>query len=172
MPNNRRRLQRRRMRHVRFDERRRGVFLAHFARSGDAIAAASAAGVCERTVYNHRRADPAFAEAFQAALEESNFELEAEAVRERLEAQDRLRAAIDEAESGGEPIPPGVPAMEFERTMKLLARWSRKDGRLGPRQVARCHLRPGNFDAAIVALEKRLRSLGIEVVTPPPEGTG
>jgi hypothetical protein len=158
------------MRHVRFDERRRGVFLVHFAGSGDAIAAAAAAGVCERTVYNHRRLDPAFAAAFQAALEESMPGLEAEAVRERLEAQQRLRAAIDQAESGGAPFPTGQQAVEFERTMKLLTYWQRKGGRIGRPKVGRPPSM--SFDDAMIALEKRLRNLGIPVVVPPPEGDG
>ncbi len=170
MPNNRRRLQRRRMRHVRFGERRKGAFLAHFACSGDAVAAAAAAGVCERTVYNHRRADPVFAAAFQSALEQSCLWLVAEAVRERLEAQQRLRAAIDEAEAGGDPFPSSQQAVEFERTMTLLAHWRRKGGGLGPRVVGRGRLQRMDFDVAMVLLEKRLRNLGIQVEMPPPEG--
>lgn len=171
-PNNRRRLQRRKMRHVRFDARRKGAFLAHFAWSGDAIAAAAAAGVCERTVYNHRRSDPAFAGAFQAALDESYLWLEAEAARERLEAQRRLRAAVEEAERGGDPVPPEVQAAEFERTMKLLAHWRRRGGRLGAREVGRGRLRRMDFDDAMVLLKKRLDRLGIKVHLPPPEGAG
>ncbi len=131
VPNNRRRMQRRKMRHVRFDERRKGVFLAAFASSCDLIAASAAAGVCERTVHNHRRADPAFAEAFQAALEEGYFRLEAEAVRRRLEAQERLRAAMEAAEEGGDSLPIAEEALEFDRAMRLLDRRERRGGRLG-----------------------------------------
>jgi hypothetical protein len=131
VPNNRRLLQRRKMRHVRFDARRKGIFLAYFARSCDLIAAAAAAGVCERTVYYHLRSDPAFAEAFPAALAEGYRWFEADAVRRRLEAQRRLRAAIEEAEAAGAPLPLAEEGVEFDRAIKLLDRWDRRNGRLG-----------------------------------------
>jgi hypothetical protein len=161
------------MRHVRFDERRKGVFLVHFARSCDLIAAAAAAGVCERTVYNHIRKDPAFAQAFQAALEEGYRRLEAESVRRRLEAQERLRAAIEAAEESGEPIPAAEEGAEFDRTMKLLARWDRRDGRLGWREVGHGRRQNMAFDEAITALDRKLRALGLPRADPPaPEGEG
>ena len=168
--NNRRLLQRRKMRHVRFDERRKGIFLAHFARSCDLLAAAAAAGVCERTVYNHR-VDPAFAEAFQAALEEGYGWLESEAARQRLEAQQRLRAAMDEAEAAGNPLPLEEQGVEFDRTMKLLARWDRRHGRLGPREVRRGYPRSMSFEDAIILVDKALDNLGVRRV-PLPEGGG
>ena len=162
-PNNRRGLQRRRMRHVRFDERRKGVFLAHFAMSCDLGAAAAAAGVCERTVFNHIRLDPVFAAEFQAALEAGYARLEAEAVSERLAAQARLRAAIEAAELGGQALPAGVEEREFDRTMKLLARWDRRDGSLGPRRVGAWHRPTVSFEEAIVLLAKKMRDLGLPV---------
>jgi hypothetical protein len=167
VPNNRRVLQRRRMRHVRFDDRRKGIFLASFARNADAIAAAAAAGVCERTVYYHLRRDAEFAAAFQAALDEGYASLEAEAARERLEAQARLRAAQEQAEAGGDPLPPGAEGAEFDRTMKLLARWERRHGQLGLREVRPDRRRSMSFEAAILLLDKRLRNLGLRTDTPP-----
>jgi hypothetical protein len=171
VPNNRRLLQRRKMRHVRFDERRKGVFLAHFARSCDLLAAAAAAGVCERTVFNHLRSDPAFAAAFRAALEEGYAWLEAEAVRQRLEAQKRLRAAMEESEAGVYPLALREEAVEFERAMKLLARWDRKHGPAGPRRVGDAHRKPWTFEEAVARLDRQLDNLGIRRV-PPPEGIG
>lgn len=159
--NNRRLMQRRWMRHVRFDERRKGIFLVHFAQSCDLLAAAAAAGVCERTVYYHLRFDRAFAEAFQVALEEGYRWLEAEAVRQRLEAQGRLRAAIEAAEAAGEPLPLAEDGLEFDRTMKLLARWDRRDGRLGRREVSLERRRVWTFEEAIVELDKKLTALGL-----------
>lgn len=169
-PNNRRPLQRRRMRHVRFDERRKGAFLVHFAHSGDVIAAAAAAGVCERTVHNHRRSDPAFAASFQAALEESLVELETEAVRERLEAQRRLRAAVEAAEREGTELPAGEQDVQFERTMRLLRYWRRRGGGSGGRRAGRGRLQSMDFFDAMALVGKRLRSLGIPIVALPPEG--
>ncbi|HLL31598.1 MAG TPA: hypothetical protein VK403_11425 [Allosphingosinicella sp.] len=172
VPNNRRVLQRRRIRHVRFDDRRKGVFLAHFARSCDLAAAAAAAGVCERTVFNHLRLDPAFAAAFRSALEEGYAWLEAEAVRQRLEAQERLRQAREEAENGGAPLAPDEEGAEFDRTMKLLARWDRKHGGLGAREVRHGRMRSMSFEDAIDLLDRRLRALGLRTGEPPPEEAG
>jgi hypothetical protein len=174
--NNRRVFQRRRMRHVRFDARRKGIFLAAFARSCDLLAAALEAGICERTVYYHLRDDGAFAQAFQAALEEGYAWLQAEAVRQRLVAQARLRAAIEEAEETGGPSPLAEEGLEFDRTMKLLARWDRRDGRLGPREVSLGARRVWTFEEAIAALDKKMRHLGLRGEgprgAPPPEGEG
>lgn len=170
MPNNRRPRQRRWMRHVRFDERRKGIFLVHLARSCDLLAAAAAAGVCARTVYNHRRVDPAFAAAFQAALEEGIFRLEVEAARERLEAQKRLRTAIDAAED--DPLAADEEGVEFDRTMKLLARWDRRHGPPGPREVRHGYQKRWSFDDSIALLEHKLRNLGLPLGPPPPEGAG
>jgi hypothetical protein len=167
VPNNQRLMQRRKMRHVRFDERRKGAFLAAFARSCDLLAASAAAGICERTVYNHLRFDPAFAEAFQAALEEGYRWLQAEAVRQQLEAQERLRSATEAAEEVGEPLPLAEAGVDFDRTMKLLARWDRGGGRLGPRQVGPFGQRVCTFEEAMVALDRRMRSLGLLKGTKP-----
>lgn len=77
--NNGRRLQVRKMRHVRFTEERQAVFLGHFAGTCDTTAAAEAAGVDESTVYKHRLRNPDFAEAWQQALDQRYARLEAEA---------------------------------------------------------------------------------------------
>jgi hypothetical protein len=174
---NRRLLQRRRRRHVLFTAERQAVFLRHFAETCDTKAAAAAAGVSESTVHLHCRTDPAFAEAYRAALAEGYVRLEAEAVRLRLAAQQKLRAAI---EAGAEPCPPrkagACPACgrsadadaEFDRTMKLLARWDRK-----PRRADH-DFKPGGrrqawtFDMAIKALARKLEALGIPLPPPPP----
>ncbi|HEX8480311.1 MAG TPA: hypothetical protein VF650_00225, partial [Allosphingosinicella sp.] len=159
--NNRRVMQRRKMRHLRFDDRRKGVFLAAFAGSCDLGAAAAAAGVGERTVYYHLQRDPAFAEAFQAALEEGYERLEAELLRQRLEAQERLRSAMEAAEAAGETLPVADEGVEFDRAMKLLARWERRGGRLGRREVAPVRRRGRTSDEAIELLDRRLDALGV-----------
>jgi hypothetical protein len=159
--NNRRLLQRRRLRHVRFDGRRRAVFLAHFRWSCDALAAAAEAGVCERTVYYHLKGDSAFAAAFRDALEEGYARLEVEMVRRRLAAQARLRAATEAYEAGMGPFPAAAMAAEFERTMTLLARWDRRDdGRPGLQVKRPSSSRGWTFDEAIALLDKNLRALG------------
>lgn len=162
-PANRRLYQKRRRRNVRFDERRRLLFLKHFAATCDAVAAAEAAGVSKATVQYHVRTDPAFAAVFEEILDAAYLGLEAELLRQRIEAQQRLRDALADPDS--QPLPPDA-AVEFERGMKLLARWDRKrprpDGR-GQRRDA------WTFDSAMDLLEDRLKVLGVEVVPLAPE---
>jgi hypothetical protein len=169
--NNRRAFQRRRLRHVRFDAKRQAAFLAHFCWSCDALAAAVEAGVSEGTVYRHLRGDGAFAAEFRAALEQGYVRLEAEAVRQRLAAQKGLRAAIEGSEPGagaGSFAGDGL-AGEFERVMKLLARWDRRHGGPGMQVKTPSATRAWTFDEAIAALEKRLTALGF---IKPGEGPG
>jgi hypothetical protein len=159
--NNRRRLQRRRMRHLLFDLERQEIFLNHFAGCGDAREAAAVAGVDHSTVYKHRRKDPVFAAGFAEALEQCYARLEVEAVRQRLEAQKRLRRALDEG------VPTGEVAEEFERVLKLLNRWDRRNGRLGVRAAAPEKRQPLSFEEAIHLLEKKLRNLDIPILQLP-----
>lgn len=163
-PNNRRGLQRRRMRHVRFDDRRRAVFLHHFGWSCDARDAAARAGVSESTVYLHRRTDPGFAEEFGAALDQGYVRLEAEAVRQRLAAQQALRDALEEADE----IPPEA-AVEFDRVLKLLDRRDRRARRPERSASPGSPRRVWTFDAAIALLDKRLKALGLAVPPLPPD---
>ena len=162
---NRRLYQRRRRRNVRFTAERQAVFLAHFAVSGDTKASAEVAGVSESTVHLHRRMDPAFAEAYAQALAEAYVRLEAESLRLRLEAQKKLRAAI---EAAGPAAPVAETDEEFDRIMKLLARWDRKprgpDTRFKP--GGRRHA--WTFEEAIALLEKKMRALGIPIREEPP----
>lgn len=156
-------LQRRRMRWVRFTEARQQIYLDHFAATADAEASAAAAGVCSATVRAHRRKHPEFAAAAGAALHEAVASLEAEAVRQRLDMQRRLIENLE---------PKGEMAAEFERVMKLLARWDRRDGRIGPREIRHGRQRRWTFDEAIAALDKRLRALGVRRGLLPPPGDG
>lgn len=164
VPNNRRRLQFRKMRHVKFDEARRERFLAHFAGTCDTKAAAEAAQIDETTVYKRRKRDPQFDAAYAEALKEGYLRLEVEALRERLELQRRARKVR---------VPTGEAAKEFDRVMQLLARWDRRGGGIGPRVVARGRQQGMSFDEAIEALGERLRKLDIPILRlPPPEGEG
>jgi len=151
-PNNHRALQKQRMRRVRFGAARKTIFLDHFAGTADVVAAAAAAGVGVSTVYQHRARDPQFAEDWDVALRQSYVILEAEAVRQRLEAQRRIRES---------PNPTGEMAKEFERVMQLLARYDRRDGRIGMRSVQHGRQKRWTFEEAMAALDKKLRSLGL-----------
>lgn len=170
-PANGRKLQKRPQRHVIFSIERQEIYLAHFAGTGDHRAAAAAACVSESTVWKKRRKDPVFAEMWQGALETAYARLEAEAVRQRLEMAERLRDA-------GAPV--GEVAGEFERVLKLLDRWTRKNYSLGPRQPRDGRLKRWSFDEAMTLLEKKLRALGYrpdygdgavdQPALPPPSG--
>jgi hypothetical protein len=167
VPNNRRVHQRRKLRNVRFDEQRRQLFLAHFAWSCDTREAAAAAGVCESTVSLHRRNDPAFEAEFRAALDRGYVLLEAEALRQRLEAQRRLREALEASEPAA-PVPSDLAA-EFERVLKLLARWDRKPRRPERQASPDGRREPWSFEGAIALLNRRLARLGMEVPPLPTE---
>lgn len=168
-PANGRRLQSRAARQLRFTEDRRETFLSHFAGTCNVAEAAAVAGVCEATVYRHRARDGAFATAFQLALEQGYARLEVEALRQRIEAQRRIGEAAGAA--GGEGVLlTGEAAGEFERVLKLLDRWDRRNGRIGPRAVSPEHRPALNFDEAIEALAKRLRALDIPIKRLPAPG--
>jgi hypothetical protein len=159
-PANGRRLQLSRPRRLRFDAWRREIFLDHFAGTCNETAAAEAAGVCRETVYRHRMRDPEFAAAHQAALETGYARLEAEVLQQRLEAQQRLRDGA---------IPQGELATEFERVLKLLARWERRGGAVGPRTVAHGRRKSWTFDEAITAIERKLKALAVPIPQLPPQ---
>jgi len=150
-PCNRRPLQRRQMSWVRFSESRQQLFLNHFAATADAEASAKRAGVSLSTVNAHRRGHFEFDAAWHEALAHAVALLEAEAVRQRLEVQRRLTGNLH---------PEGELAQEFERVMKLLARWDRKAGGTGSSTRPPLERDAWTFDRAIVELERRLTALG------------
>jgi hypothetical protein len=159
-PNARRRLQLRPIRRALFDARRKRIYLDHFGGTADSRAAAAAAGVAPCTVSAHRRSDPEFAAAEAEALGLAYASLEAEAVRQRLVAQRKLREGL---------CPAGEIAQEFDRVIRLLARYERKSGRIGLRGPG--HGREGrmSFDEAIALLDRKLRALGARSGVVPPE---
>jgi hypothetical protein len=172
-PANRRLLQRRRRRHVRFDAGRRELYVTRLAESCDSVAAAEAAGIHPSTARLHRRTDPDFDAACREALEQGYVLLHAEALRQRLEAQKRLRAVIERAG----PVPP--PALlaeagaEFDRIMKLLARHDRKPPRPDSRFTPGGRRQLWTFEDSIVALDKALDAFGLRrAILPPAEEEG
>jgi hypothetical protein len=150
-----RRLQLRRTGALRFTEEKQELFLAHFAGTGDVASAAEAAGISVATVYRHRARDAEFAARFDQALQQAYIRLEAELVRQRIEAQDKLEKGI---------LPAGEVAAEFERALKLLTRWERRDGRIAPARYARSKLKTWSFEDAMLAVERKLRALKIPIV--------
>lgn len=148
-----RRLQLRRIRSVRFTDARKEIFLDRFAGTGNLAEAAEAAGVCQSTVFKHLTADPAFAARFEEALALCYRRLEADLLSRRIGAQQRLK----------EIEPNGALEPEFDRALKLLARWERRDGSLGPRRAEPGAKKSWTFEDAIAALEKKLRAIGVPI---------
>lgn len=66
------------------------TFLSHLATDACVSYACSAAGVSRDHAYDHRKADPAFAAAWEAALECSTERLEQEATRRACDGSDTL----------------------------------------------------------------------------------
>lgn len=146
-PGGRRKWQLRRPQRNAFTERRKQVYLDHFAATGDMRAAAAAAGVSKSTVSNHRRNDPVFAEGHRRALALAYETLEAEAVRDRLAAMARLD--VDPARAN--VAPGGGADREFERTLQLLREHKRVPAAKGGRPPLLC-----SFEDGFSALEREL----------------
>ncbi|MFL6843400.1 MAG: hypothetical protein ACJ8ER_00785 [Allosphingosinicella sp.] len=143
---------------LRFTEARQKVFLDHFAGTCDEQAAIEAAGVCAKTVYRHRLLNPEFAARYRAVLELVYDRLEAEMLRQRLAMQKRIAEGLSK---GIEPT--GEIAQEFERVLKLLTRWDRRQGAPGPRSVGHGRQERWDFDDAIDEIERKLRNMGVPI---------
>jgi hypothetical protein len=161
-PGKGRAIQVRRNRRTRFTEERREIFLGRFAGTCNLAEAAEAACVSESTVFAHLAKDPDFAARFREALPLGYVRLEADVLERRIEAQRRLKAIV----------PTGEPEPEFERALKLLQRWDRKDGTIGPRGVRHGHMERWDFDEAMKLLAARLKALGFKPMPPPEERGG
>jgi hypothetical protein len=150
-PTGGRRLQRRHIRRACFDDRRKRLFLDHYAGTADAHAACAAAGIAYSTFTQHRRKDPEFAAACDEALAIAYAALEAESLRARLEAQRDLRDNI---------CPAGEAAKEFDRQLKLLERHDRKGRGIGMREIGPGGHQRADFWEFIAAADAKLRALG------------
>jgi hypothetical protein len=120
-PKGSRLLQRQRMRWVKFTGKRQQIYLNHFAGTADSEAAAAAAGVTTHTVRAHARKHPEFAAAEKEALQIAYAALEAEAVRQRLEAQRRLSQDLEPTGELALTKTPTSPATSVKRCAKCTA---------------------------------------------------
>lgn len=145
-----------------FTARRKGIYLDHFAATGDRAAAAAAAGISKSTVSSHRRSDPVFAEAHRQALALAYENLEAEAVRDRLAAMERIDT--DPARAGAAPA-------EFDRTLQLLRDHKKTPAARTGAPPALCSFEEGfaALERELDALERRERGNG---AFPPLDGEG
>jgi hypothetical protein len=154
---NKRKLQLQRNRNTRFTARRQDIFLSHFAVTGNLTEAADKAGVSVSTIDRHRRTDPEFERRVREALDHAHIRLRSDLVAARIAAQQRQLEIGPDAE----------PGPEFDRAMKVLERWDRRQsgdkGAAGRGLEARW-----DFDEAVTLLEKKLRNMGIPIEPLPP----
>ncbi|HET9639887.1 MAG TPA: hypothetical protein VFP12_11845 [Allosphingosinicella sp.] len=143
-------------RRLRFGGARRAAYLAELARTCNSSDSARWAGVDPTTICRHLRRDPGFARDCAAALAMGYAALELRLAEEQAAARRRLDWRAIE--------PTGRMTGDFDEGMRLLARWTRPDGSIGPRFVSRGRQRRWSFEEAIVLLERRLRGLGIKII--------
>jgi hypothetical protein len=104
-----------------------------------------------------------FAQGWEEALAHGYAVLDAEALRRRLEAQQRARFEL---------VPTGELTIEFDRLMQLLERRDKLAARVSARG------QPGppgvrkrwTFEESIHLLDKRLQALGVRRGIVPPDG--
>jgi hypothetical protein len=146
-------------RRLRLSGRRRRVYLETLELDCHGEQSARAAGVDRGTPGRLARRDPGFAEQCSEALERGYQRLGEELAAERAVAvRPRAWRELD--------IPPDRPERDFDTQIRLLVRWGRPDGSVGPRQYRRPRGRKWTFDEAIAQLARRLRALGIRVKGP------
>jgi len=150
------------VRRLRFAGRRRAAFLAVLERDCNTDRAAGETGVNPATVRRHLQADPEFGRDAGEALRRG-FEALG---REREAAWAAIRAGIASGEGQWEIVPRGRITSDFDEQMRLMARYERRDGTLGPRRVRHGWMRSMSFEDAIVLLDRKLRWMGVEVGEP------
>ena len=138
-------------RRLRFGAGRRRRFLAAFEGSCNMLWACEEAGVHPATVYRHIGRDGGFERDCRRALARGYHYLEGELAAERA-ARARRWARYD-------IVPTGEVTQDFDEGMKLLARWERPDGSIGPRRVGYGRMKSWSFEEAIALLAKRLRAM-------------
>jgi transposase len=138
-------------RRVRLCARRRAALLRHVGETCDTKAAAAAAGVHKATVYRAMKRDAGLAADHRAALRRGYDALAREAGEREAARRERWRA--------WEINPVGEPSHNFDHVMRLLQRYDRPDGSIGPRFVRRGRMKRMDFDEAIALLDRRLRAL-------------
>lgn len=131
-----------------FTRKRKEIFLAHFAATANANAAARAAGVSKSTVYAHRRTDPVFSAAWYDALGEGYARVEAESVRWAEQAF-TIRASESAAKA--------IRNMDPKVALAILESYRRNGGRR-PGEILPHPYDPGEVRAR---LEAKMRALGV-----------
>lgn len=138
-----------------FGKARQEVFLAALAASCNVKASAEKAGVGKATAYRRRYDTPAFAAAWDEAIEVGYARLEAALIERAIAGAETPEVRVDEDD------PMGLATMPAEQGMRLLADYRRRrEG--GRRREGRP---PGrvDLDAVYAKIEKKLKVLGMRV---------
>ena len=133
---------------VGFTAKRKAIFLAHFAATANATAAARVAGVSKSTVYEHRRKDPLFNDGWNEALEQGYARVEALSVR-WAEKAFTVRAN-PRAEGRLQDFDPKL-------ALAILESYRRNGGR----RPGEIFPQPYDMEAVRARLEKKMRALGM-----------
>ncbi len=132
-----------------FDARRRGVFLEWFAATCNAKLSCEKAGITQKTAFRHRRKDPAFAVAWEEALQQGYAALEASLVAEALASSADEEEPPHPAHAPHEsPSPARGEGLSFEQRMAVLREYRRSDGGRGPRGLGKSAPVPGRIATA------------------------
>jgi hypothetical protein len=129
-----------------FTKEKRQAFLAHFAATCNAKAAARAAGVSASTIWAWRKKDPQFCAAWQEALAQGYAGLEAELVRSSTQSM-----AVLPNEKAAARIGTVDPAT----ALKVLESYRRN----GDRRPGEVLIHPYEMEAVRARLEKKMKQL-------------
>jgi hypothetical protein len=135
----------------RWTEEAEAVFLDHLAASCNVLASCEAAGFCNTSVYKRRREDAAFAQRWQAALEQGYLRIEMALVRRAADALEGFAP---------DPDTP-IPVMTVEQAIKVLDR-HRATVEGGPPSRRRW-TRPRTLDEVSDSILRKL-----DAIAPPP----
>ena len=153
------------------------TFLELFAATCNAKWSARAAGVAYSTVYRHRMLKPAFAEAWDRALEQGYARLEMRTLQQQFGNVDQELARIELTGDWDVPDPPvedldrALQTLKHyhERVLKIRAARPTKDGGELVRPGKPVRQAPLADDAEIVAaLSERLAKFGAEIMAETP----
>ena len=139
-------------RRVKFDKRRRLVFLEHLAATCNVTASAEAAGVSWSAVYRCRMREPDFREDWREALEQGYALLEAALLEQALGGGRRIAAELEGPEA--------PPEIDWNKAMELLRNHGRHMGGRAeaPRTPARVPI-----EEVAKKLIARMKALGVRV---------
>lgn len=147
---------RRRRRNL-FGKARRIAFLEHLAATCNVQASAAAAEISVSAVYVHRMKDPAFREAWQAALEQGYARLEAALLLRAARGGDAIKVRGDKQVTGRD----APEEVDWDKAMDLLRHHQRGlagrpvDNRMRPARVP--------IEALTAKLVRKLKALGVTV---------